>query len=1226
MRRHFFLLYVLILLLVSSCATFNPQFKDDQNAETFPNDKEIEHSFYFIGDAGNAELGGSTPALEAFEQVLNQAGKNSTAIFLGDNIYEQGLPKKTEPDRTLAEHRLQVQVNSAKQYNGQAIFIPGNHDWYEGGVKGLKRQEDFIEDALGKNSFLPENGCPIVSRSISDKIELIIVDSYWYITNWDRHPTINDNCEIKTRFRFLEEFEDLIKKRRGKTTIVAIHHPMFSNGPHGGQYSFKSHMLPLPVLGTLKNIVRKTGGVSSSDLQYAMYNELKTRLVTMAQHNKKVVFVSGHEHSLQYIEEDNVKQIVSGSGSKLTPTRNVGGGIFSYSTPGHSELIVYNDGSSHVKFYSAADDEVVFETEVFGPDKKDLVTYPKGFPSEKVASIYTKEETDKSGFYRFLWGERYRDIYSTEVLAPTVDLDTLYGGLIPIRKGGGNQSKSLRLQDGNGAQYVMRALRKNAVQYLQALVFEDQYIEGQFEDTSVERLLLDVFAGAHPYAPFVVGTLSDAAQVYHTNPKLYYVPKQNALGYFNDEFGNELYMIEEHTSEGHSDKASFGYQDNLISTEDMMKRIHKDEDIVIDEESYIRARLFDMLIGDWDRHSDQWRWIEFKENGKKVYRPMPRDRDMAFSKMSDGALLGTAVNWIPAAALLRKYSEDLIDVKGVNVEPYPIDMELIQQSEKSVWDAQVKLIQQGVTDEVIENAFQFIPKEVMDENIVDIKNKLKARRSNLQAISDRYYDVLNRFAVIKGTDKDDWFEIERLDNGQTKVIAYRIKNGEKDEVFHKRIYSKSVTKEIWIYGLDDDDMFHVYGAGDKPIKMRLIGGQNNDTYNIENGKGIVYYDYQSKNNTFVTNNGRRKLREDYESNVYDYKKLKNNTNAIIPQIGFNPDTGMQIGIADIFNSFGFERNPFTSQNILSVGYFNSTKGFVVDYSGEFSNIFKDVNFVLKAHYNSPNYAVNFFGFGNESPNPEADENDGLDVDLDYNRTRIRTFSVGPNLSWRGQAGGSFIAGITYELHQVERTIGRFIATIPENDPLFDKQKYFGLDAKYEFVNKNDSTFPTLGLLAALQAGYKNNFDSDNGFGYIIPELGFNYKLGAGGNVVLATHLKAHLNFGDGFQFFQAPSIGANNGLRGYRNERFTGKSAFVQSTDLRWNLTNLRTGFMPISIGIYGGADYGRVWIENDNSEKWNNSFGGGLFVNFAGLSSGNISAFRSDEGLRVSFQLGFEF
>ena len=48
-----------------------------------------------------------------------------------------------------------------------------------------------------------------------------------------------------------------------------------------------------------------------------------------------------------------------------------------------------------------------------------------------------------------------------------------------------------------------------------------------------------------------------------------------------------------------------------------------------------------MLIGDWDRHQDQWRWIEFKENGKKVYRPMPRDRDQAFSIMSDGFSIGS---------------------------------------------------------------------------------------------------------------------------------------------------------------------------------------------------------------------------------------------------------------------------------------------------------------------------------------------------------------------------------------------------------------------------------------------------------------------------------------------------------------------------------------------------------------------------------------------------------
>jgi hypothetical protein len=65
---------------------------------------------------------------------------------------------------------------------------------------------------------------------------------------------------------------------------------------------------------------------------------------------------------------------------------------------------------------------------------------------------------------------------------------------------------------------------------------------------------------------------------------------------------------------------------------------------------------------------------------------------------------------------------------------------------------------------------------------------------------------------------------------------------------------------------------------------------------------------------------------------------------------------------------------------------------------------------------------------------------------------------------------------------------------------------------------------------------------------------------------------------------------------------------------------------MPLSIGIYGGADYGRVWIDNDNSEKWHNSLGGGLFVNFAGLAAGNISAFNSSDGLRFAFKLGFGF
>ncbi|MBC3757083.1 metallophosphoesterase [Hyunsoonleella sp. SJ7] len=1216
-------LLVIVIFVLHACATYKPQRKDTNAHVAFP-EKTIAHSFYLIGDAGLAGDAESSQTIANFKAELNKASVNSTAIFLGDNIYPKGMPKKGEEGRASAEKQLNAQINAVENFNGETVFIPGNHDWYSNGLKGLKRQEKYIEDALGKNTFLPENGCPIERVNIGKNIVLILVDSEWYMTNWDKQPTINDDCEIKTRTKFFDELEGEIKKARGKTTIVAVHHPMFTNGSHGGQYSFGSHLTPLPVLGTLKNFIRKTGGVATVDDQNKRYNEFKKHLVTLAQENDKTIFVSGHDHNLQYIVEDNLPQIVSGSGSKANPTRNVGGGQFSYGAMGYARLDVFKDGSSHVRFYT--DNKVVFQTQVLKPDdKKVFTTYPSSYPESKTASIYTEEETTKGGLYQFFWGDRYRKDFSTKVKAPTVDLDTLFGGLKVIRKGGGHQSMSLRLEDKKGRQYVMRALRKNAIQYIQAVAFKDQYIEGQFNDTYTENLLLDVFTGSHPYAPFTVGTLADAVEVYHTNPVLYYVPKQNALGHFADEFGDALYMIEERTDSGHGDKASFGFSNKLISTDDVLKKLNKDEDFVLDEEAYIRARLFDMLIGDWDRHEDQWRWAEFKIDGKKVYRPVPRDRDQAYSIMADGALLGVATKIVPALRLLRSYKEELKSPKWFNLEPYPLDMALINQSGKEVWDAQAKRIVENITDEVIDEAFKFFPPEVDQNTIKDIKRKLIGRRANLKKISDTYYAHVNKYGVIKGTNKDDWFDIERLPNGETKVVAYRIKKGKKADVFHSRTYIFDDTKEIWIYGLDDDDRFEVFGDGDNLIKIRLIGGQNNDVYNITNGKRLKVYDHKSKENTFMTNKGGKKLTDDYETNVYDYKKLKNSSNQFLPTIGANPDDGLKVGFVHTYTNYGFERNPFSSQHSLSAAYYFATNGFDLGYHGEFANVFGSWNLELGAKFTSPNYAINFFDFGNETINPNAEDSDMFN--LNYNRVKLRTFKVSPALTWRGQLGGSFNFAVSYESNEVDKTSGRFIAMpmiLP--DSTFDQQDFYGADAKYEYANTDNEAFPTLGMLFALHAGYRNNVSTSKGFGYIIPELAFDYKLIPSGQLVLATRLKGHFNLGDDFEFYQAASLGRNNGLRGYRDERFIGNSAFAQSTDIRLNLRKVKTGLLPLNIGVYGGADYGRVWLDGEDSDKWNNSFGGGIFANAADMITLNVSAFNSDDGLLFAFRMGFGF
>ncbi len=1222
-------LFVVVIIL-NACATYKTQYKNSREKAAFPN-KEIAHSFYLIGDGGNSPLGSQSKAIKYLQETLKKASKNSTVLFLGDNIYPKGMPKKSDEGRAFAEHQLVVQTNAVKDFNGDAIFIPGNHDWYSDGLKGLKRQENFIEAVLGKNTFLPENGCPIEKVEISDDIVMIIVDSEWYITNWDKHPTINDDCEIKTRFKFFEELESLIKKARGKTTVLALHHPVFSNSSHGGQYSFSSSLKPIPVLGTFKNILRKTSGASPADLQNKKYNAFKKRIVTLAQENDKVIFVSGHEHSLQYIERDNLAQIISGAGSKSTATRNVNG-EFSSSDNGFARLDVFKDGSSFVRFYSANKDEVVFQTEVYSEDKKDdTQNYNVSFPSRESASVYLDKEVEKSKFYKYIWGERYRKYYGTKVNVPTVNLDTLFGGLTPTRKGGGHQSKSLQLIDKEGKRYVMRAIRKSATVYLQAMAFKDQYIEGQFDGTVTESILQDFYTGSHPYAPFVTGELSDAVKLYHTNPVLYFVPKQKALASFNSSFGDELYMIEEHVSDGHGNLKSFGYANKIESTNDLIKKLRKDEKYVVDEAMFLRARLFDMAIGDWDRHTDQWRWAEFKESNKVVFRPIPRDRDQAFSNMGDGALMNLATRIVPPLKLMEGFNDDIRNVKGFNFSPFSLDMMLLSNTTKEQWEEQVAFIQKNLTNAVIDKAFEGFPEEVQDETITEIKRVLKARLNNLPEIANTYYKVINKIPLIKGTDKDDLFEIERLPNGKTKLSAYRIKNGEKGTILHEKTYSKSETKELWIYGLDDKDVFKVFGEGDNLITLRLVGGQNNDTYIIENGKKVKMYDYKSKKNEFTTNKGCKNLTDDYETNFYDYSKPKNSTNQFMPTIGANPDDGIKIGLVNTLTNYGFERNPFSSQHTISAAYYFATSGYDFEYNGEFANVIGSWNLGLNAKYTSPNYAINFFGYGNSTPNLNVD--DEANFNMDYNRVKLSTLKFAPSLNWRGSAGAHFKLGLSFESIEVEETNGRFINTFYVANNIENQKDFVGAEAVYSYKNKDNEAFPTLGMQTSLQLGYKSNLEESNSFAYFIPELGFDYKLVSSGQLVLATNAKAHFIFGDDFEFYQSANLGANNGLRGYRNERFSGKNSFYQSTDLRLNLRKVKTGLLPLNIGLYGGFDYGRIWVDDElvsnsnfNSNSWNTSIGGGVFANAADILTLNVSAFHSDDGLRLAFKVGFGF
>lgn len=1238
---HFILF--LIIISVTACATYEPRYaeKDESQRDTFPENPVIERSFYLIGDAGISPDGSPSDGLQALSDHINDSNtEDDFLVFLGDNIYPSGLPPEDDKNRKQAERYLSKQLDVAEKFKGRTIYIPGNHEYYDGGLDNLEREEEYIEKRLkDENIWKPKVGCPLEIVELDDEITVIVVDSQWYLAKWDDHPTINDDCEeIKTRKKFFIEIETELKKNAEKTIVFALHHPLYTNGVHGGQFAFQKHLfptqqdIPLPGLASLVTLIRTSGGVSAQDKQNRRYQDLVNRITALARASNadRLIFASGHEHTLQYIENDGIKQIVSGSGSKKSYVVLAEDGQFAYGDQGFARLDVMKDGSSYVRFYGLGEDgkaKLLYTKKAIDrPEPYDTESLPDSFPAFAKARIYPEELVEKGNGYESIWGKKYREIYGIEVTAPVADLDTLYGGLTAAREGGGHQTRSIRLIRKDGRQYNMRALKKSAIQFLQTVIFKTRDVEEEFEETAAEDLLYDFYTAAHPYAAFVVPRLSDAVGVYHTNPKLFYIPKQPALGDFNSNHGDELYMIVERPEDNHIPSGLFGEARKIESTSDLYEHLRRDEKYQIDEDAFIRARLFDMLIGDWDRHQDQWRWTEREQpDGSHLFFPIPRDRDQVFSNF-DGALFGALRTMVGMTKQFAVYGDDLENLKWFNLAANDLDRTLIQTSTKDDWIAQAEHLQNNLSDEAIEEAFKAFPEEIQDhESTRYIKESLRKRRGNMVDIASRYYDYLAQLSIVTGTDKDDFIIIERVNDGQTDVTIYRNKDGEMADIVKKRTFLAEETDEIWIYALDDDDIIRARGDADNKIRIRVIGGQNNDIYEIEEGSAITLYDHKTKPNTIKDKaNANLRLSDDYEQNIYDHHKNKIKQNAILPAIGFNPDDGVRLGLQDIYTVKGFNQNPFTQRHKFRAGYYFATSGFDLDYSGEFAGIFNHVNLLVKAGFASPNFAENFFGFGNETVNPDDE------LDRDFNRVKISTYELGTGIQYRGEYGSNIRGLIEVRGRQVEATDGRFITDFVDpdvNEDFYDRKWFADLNGTYNYESYDNELNPTRGMIFEVTTGgIMNMGDTERYFGYLKSKMGFYNALSQNRKWVLRTLAQSHLIWGDDFEFYQGAALGQNTGLRGYRFQRFIGQRSFATSADIRYSFDSFKTAFVPLQMGVFAGGDVGRVWLDGDDSQRWHNDYGGGIWINSTDAIGATFNLFHGADGFRFSFNLGFSF
>ncbi len=588
-----------------------------QSDSTLP-EKEISHTFYATGNLGYSIDNKNNIVVDALSQMMQNDGDNATLLLLGNNASPNGFSDDTHA----AEQNISSYIKSLKTFSQNTIFIPGASDW-KPGLKGLKAQQEYLEDALkNKDVFQPKNGCPLEKIKINDEVDLLILDSQWALSDWDKIPNINEKCDIKEKEEFYVELESEILKSQGKTVLIATYHPITSYGKYGNSYAF---------------------GINPQNLNNTYYKEFSERLLTIAQQSKNVVFVSGHEKNLQYIIDKKVPVIISGAGSATSKATKGRKSKFHYNDLGFSKITIFKDGSVWVSFYGISNN---FEVPLYAAEiisAPETVSRPNyneyDTPEYVYKPIYEPEELKRSAFYKALWGKHYRKDYQTPIKLKSALLDTLYGGLSPIRKGGGHQTTSLRLKTKDGREYTMRSAKKSALRFIQYFLFKTDYLEPDVEDTYFIQLLQDYWTTANPYGSLTIGDLSDALQIYHANTAVYYIPKQKALGIYNEDYGDKIYFIEERITDSQAHVASLGNTEKIESTTDLLDKLRRKDKIKINEPLYIRTRLFDNIIGDWDRHADQWRWAVNKQaDGVDLYEPIPRDRDQAFSDF-DGFII-----------------------------------------------------------------------------------------------------------------------------------------------------------------------------------------------------------------------------------------------------------------------------------------------------------------------------------------------------------------------------------------------------------------------------------------------------------------------------------------------------------------------------------------------------------------------------------------------------------
>ncbi len=477
----------------------------------------------------------------------------------------------------------------------------------------------------------------------------------------------------------------------------------------------------------------------------------------------------------------------------------------------------------------------------FQPDARlPAAAQPPGRPAttDSVWATAGRQYNRHGKLYHLLMGPHHRAVWAAPVRVPVLRLGASVPAaspLAPTKLGGGFQSTSLSLTGADGRPYVIRSLDKDPSRIMPAWL----------QRTFLANVLRDGTSAGNPYGALVVPTLSQKLGVPHTHPRVFYVPLEaDNLGSAeaNERLRGKLVLLEEKYSGSKVNSPLLPQARKFVGDEDMRARLYADPRNRPDQLALLRARLLDVLVGDWDRHSGQWQWGEQPNPtrpGGTLFVAVPKDRDQVFFRMSDGA-----VPWLMTRKFLVRhlvtFKHDFHDVKALTGQGRYVDQRGLNALTRRDYAEAARFVVASLPDSALGRAVRHLPPAVYALEGPRLLRNLQSRRDQLSQLAQTYYELRAERPVVAGTELPDHFLVARTPDSTTVRVYNRVLGA--DSLFYQRTFYTRETKRLTLEGLGANDVFELTGHG---LKIVIHAGAGEDVLRAGSRRRLRYEPYSN---------------------------------------------------------------------------------------------------------------------------------------------------------------------------------------------------------------------------------------------------------------------------------------------------------------------------------------------------------------------------------------------